>query len=59
MKRLANMLSLYLSKHTEVVLIDFRLNLNLLVVLVGLLEIFKLDVRYVMLLKVNSYYVLG
>ena len=53
------MLSLYLSKHTEVVLIDFRLNLNLLVVLVGLLQIFKLDVRYVMLLKVNSYYVLG
>jgi len=51
------MLPLDLSQHTEIVLVDL-LNLNLLVVLVGLLQIFELDVRHVMLLKVNSYYFL-
>jgi hypothetical protein len=58
MKRLANMLSLYLPKHTEVVLVNFLLNLDLLVIFVGFFQVLKLNMRYVMLLKVNSYYFL-
>lgn len=52
------MLSLYLPKHTEIVLVYFLLDLDLLVILVGFFQIFELNMRYVMLLKVNSYYVL-
>ena len=51
------MLLLDLSEHAEIVLVNL-FDLDLLVVLVRLLEIFELDVGHVMLLKINSYYVL-
>ena len=51
------MLPLDLSQHAEIVLVNF-LDLNLLVILVRLLQIFELHMRHVMLLKVDSYYVL-
>jgi len=51
------MLPLDLSEHTEVVLVNF-FDLNLLVILVGLLQILELHMRHVMFLKVYSYNVL-
>ena len=49
------MLSLYLSKHAEVVFVNF-FYLDLLIVLIRFLQIFKLDMRHIMLLELNSYY---
>jgi hypothetical protein len=48
------MLPLNFPEHTEIVLIDL-LNLNLLVVLLILFQIFKLDVRHVVLFQIDSY----
>ena len=53
--RFTNVLSLYLPKHTEVVFVNF-FYLDLLIVLIRFLQIFKLDMRHIMLLELNSYY---
>lgn len=51
------MLLLDLPEHAEIVLVNL-LDLDLLVILIRLFKILELDVRHVMLLKINSYYVL-